>query len=184
MKTKKLHELSDEDIAAFIVKYKDSKSFSILYDRYAVKVYAKCLSFTKSSEEAEDLAHDIFLKMYLKLKEFKANAKFSTWLYSITYNYCVDFVARTRKSRESQEEYTEELAMQDDAYEEELFQIRVEHLKMLLEKINPEDKALLLMKYQDDLSIKEITTITHLSESAIKMRLKRAKAKIIEMSRL
>lgn len=184
MNTKNLFELSDEEIAAYIVKHKDVKSFSILYDRYAGKVFGKCLQFAKNQEEAEDLAHDIFLRVYLKLKDFKANAKFSTWLYSVTYNYCVDFVASRRKTKENQEEYLMELSIQDDAYDKELFQIKVDHLKILLEKINPEDRVILLMKYQDDFPIKEIAQITDLSESAVKMRLKRTKAKIVELSQI
>ncbi len=184
MEAHQSHELSDHDIILFIVEHKDSKPFHILYDRYADKVYAKCLSFTNSQPEAENLAHDIFLKVYLKLKTFKVDSKFSTWLYSITYNYCVDFVTKARKTKEVYQEYAEEMLVRDDEYEEEMLQIRVDQLKVLLEKINPEDKALLLMKYQDDLSIKEIALITELSESAVKMRLKRTKEKIVEMSRL
>ncbi|MDF9798959.1 RNA polymerase sigma factor (sigma-70 family) [Catalinimonas alkaloidigena] len=184
MKPKQLHKLSDEEITAFIVKHKDSRPFRILYERYANKVYAKCLSFTKSQAEAEDLAHDIFLKVYLKLRTFKASARFSTWLYSITYHYCVDFVNKVRRDKAHHEAYVSEInAYEEDTHEEEILQIQIEKLKQILEQIKPEDKALLLMKYQDDLPIKDIMVITALSESAVKMRLKRAKAKIIELSR-
>lgn len=65
----------------------------------------------------------------------------------------------------------------DDA---EIANMRAEKLKKALELIEPEDKKILLLKYQDDVSIKELTTILEIGESAVKMRLKRAKSRIVE----
>ena len=61
-----------------------------------------------------------------------------------------------------------------------LFQMQVDKLQKSLELINPEDKVILLLKYQDDLSIKDLSVLLTLSESAVKMRLKRAKSRLIE----
>jgi RNA polymerase sigma-70 factor (ECF subfamily) len=61
-----------------------------------------------------------------------------------------------------------------------LFKLKEDTLKKALEIIAPEDKMILLLKYQDDFSIKNIMTILEINESAVKMRLKRAKARIIE----
>lgn len=82
--------ISDEELVSQIASSSDSQSFAILYDRYSNTVYNKCLSFVKSKEEAQDITHDIFIKLYFKLSSFKGNAKFSTWLYSFTYNFCVN----------------------------------------------------------------------------------------------
>ena len=90
----KTDQLSDEELVSEIIKTKDSTLFAILYDRYAPKVYNKCLGFAKSKVQAEDLTHDIFIKLYVKLNSFKGTSKFSTWLYSFTYNFCVNFVQR------------------------------------------------------------------------------------------
>lgn len=86
--------ISDEELVSQIASSSDSQSFAILYDRYSNTVYNKCLSFVKSKEEAQDITHDIFIKLYFKLSSFKGNAKFSTWLYSFTYNFCVNHVQR------------------------------------------------------------------------------------------
>ena len=178
-------QLSDEEIVQKIVSEKDSELFRILYVRYAEKVYHKCIGFTKDAAAAEDLAHDILLKTFLSLGKFNFNSKFSTWLYSLTYNYCVDFKRKEERAVRNQMEYAqEEQAVIDEPSDQEIIAIKVAQLKKLLDEINPEDKALLLMKYQDEFSIKnEIMEITQLSESAIKMRLKRAKEKIVAMSK-
>ena len=177
--------LSDEEIARKIIENKDTAAFGGLYDRYADKVYAKCMSFTHERQAAEDLAHDIFLKLYLKLGDFRFQAKFSTWLYSITYHECVEYARKTKKAIKDQEAYRSEKMHQATGEESEaaLLELKLNKLKKLLEKISPEEKALLLMKYQDGASIEEITNHTQLSESAVKMRLKRAKAKIVSLSR-
>ncbi len=175
-------QATDEELVQRIVQQKDTALFSLLYDRYAQKVFARCRGFTKDNQAAEDLAHDVLIKVYLKLKDFEGKARFSTWLYSITYHFCVDYSRKVGKPYENYEDHLEDIPDSDHS-DAELMQIRVEKLKVLLEKISSEDKALLLMKYQEELSIGEIMQITLLKESTVKMRLKRAKEKIVKMTR-
>ena len=59
-------------------------------------VFNKCLSFSKNSQEAEDICQDIFIKLLIKIKSFKGDSKFSTWLYSFTYNHCVNYYHRNK----------------------------------------------------------------------------------------
>ncbi|WKN41768.1 RNA polymerase sigma factor [Tunicatimonas pelagia] len=179
------HPISDEEVIRKITEHKDTAAFGRLYDRYADKVFAKCVSFTHDRAEAEDLAHDVFLKVYLKLSEFRFQAKFSTWLYSITYHECVEYARKNKKAMKEQEAYSSEQTHQIDEAESEaaLLELRINQLKRLLEKISPEERALLLMKYQDGASVEEIMAHTQLGESAVKMRLKRAKEKVISLSR-
>ncbi|WP_368662429.1 RNA polymerase sigma factor [Zobellia laminariae] len=75
-------------------------------------------------------------------------------------------------------ESTKPMAVVDD--DAEIANMRSEKLKKALELIDPEDKKILLLKYQDDISIKELTSILDVGESAVKMRLKRAKSRIVE----
>ncbi len=177
--------LNDHEIVRRVIAEKSNALFEVLYDRYADKVFAKCMSFAHDAQQAEDLAHDIFLKVYLKLGEFRFEAKFSTWLYSITYHECVEFSRKTKRKMSQQEAYlaeqfAEEVGGSSDA---ELLELKLEQLETLLKNISPEDQALLLMKYQDGLSVQEIMTHTQLGESAIKMRLKRAKDRLVALSR-
>jgi len=179
----KTSQLSDEELVSEIIKTKDSVLFAILYDRYAPKVYNKCLGFAKSKVQAEDLTHDIFIKLYVKLNSFKGTSKFSTWLYSFTYNFCVNFVQRdSYKNKEETNEsaISNRSSVADEITDNDIFQLKADKLKEALSIIDPKDKMILLMKYQDDLSIKELQVALGIGESAVKMRLKRAKQKVIE----
>lgn len=177
-----IKKTSDEDLIKAIVKTNDTMLFEVLYDRHATLVFNKCLGFAKDVDEAKDLTQDVFLKLFIKLASFKAKSKFSTWLYAFTYNHCVNYVTRnTAKKFEKQSvDYKDIENLSDDEKEDESFlQMKVDKLKVALELISPDEKMILLLKYQDGLSIKDIEGVIGIGESAVKMRLKRAKDKLL-----
>lgn len=176
MKNKAFKTTSDEELVRLYVESQRNVYFEELYDRYVDKVYRKCLSFVKNDAQAEDFTHDIFLRLVLKIGGFKEQAKFSTWLYSITYNYCMDQMRLVKKQAETA--LDENFDLQDDDDDSELVEIQAQDLKKALQKIDPDERAILLMKYQDDFSIKEIAETFNISESAVKMRLMRTKEKL------
>ena len=175
----KIEDLSDDEIIALIINQKQSDYFQYLYLRYSPVVYNKCISLANDKDIAKDLTHDIFLKVFLNLSSFKGKSKFSTWLYSITYNFCIDFLKKERNQIETVEEIIDITDQEDEAYEKQLLEIKVDKLQQVLNSISIENKTILLMKYQDDYSIKEMQEMLGLSESAVKMRIKRAKAKAV-----
>ena len=91
--------LSDEELVRRIVTNNDAVLFGKLYDRFSNKIYHKCLSFASNRAEAQDLTQDIFLKLYTKLWSYEGKAKFSTWLYSFTYNFLVNYKKRDANKR-------------------------------------------------------------------------------------
>jgi len=175
-------DLTDEELVEQIRITKNDLLFGELYERFSHFVYNKCYGFTKTKDEAKDLAQDVFVKLYQKLSSYKGKSKFSTWMYSFTYNMCVDYVnknvLKTVNADDLDLENFNHLQIETEDYS--LFQLREDLLKQALEIITPEDKMILLLKYQDDFSIKDIMLILDITESAVKMRLKRAKARIIE----
>lgn len=171
---------SDSEIVQLYLKTQESAYYSILYKRYAGKVFGKCISLLKDEGLAQDATQDIFIKVYTNLSRFNEKSKFSTWLYSITYNYCIDFIRRKKKIKNIFSEDIENAPdIIEDIEDNELLQMEVGKLKIVLEEIPPGDKAVLLMKYQDDMSIKDISATLEKTESAIKMKIKRAKHKAI-----
>jgi len=105
-------------------------------------------------------------------------------LYAFTYNHCVNYVTRnTAKRFEKQSvDYKDiENLSEDDDNDEEFLDMRVDRLKEALELISPEEKMILLLKYQDFLTIKEIESVLDIGESAVKMRIKRAKDKLVKV---
>lgn len=179
------NSLTDLELVHLTIDKRDETAFGILYSRYKIRVFSKCISFTKSKEEAEDLCHDIFIKVLLKLSTYKEKASFHSWIYAITYNSCVDFVQKKYKVEVNTLEFEEidesRIRVFHSDIENVLLKLKVEHLKEVLNHLKPEDKMILLLKYQDDLSIAELQEVFDKGESAIKMKLLRAKERAIEI---
>ena len=176
--------LTDEELVEKIVVKNDTLLFGVLYDRYAKMVYNKCYGFARSQDEAEDLTQDVFLMLFVKLASFKGRSKFSTWLYSFTYNFCVNYVNRNKQRKMSDKSVSMDdvdYKMADEVSDKSIYEMKANKLEKALEMVAPEDKSILLLKYQDGASIKELADLMELGESAIKMRLKRAKAKLLEI---
>lgn len=170
---------SDEELVQLYVDTQSNIYFEQLYERYADKVYRKCLSFVKDSVKAEDYTHDIFIKLIVKLSTFKEDARFSTWLYSITYNYCMDQLRIAKKKGEIYSD--EELEMADSVDLNTVFDegdVEVKRLNRAMDHLSADEKSILMMKYQDDLSIRDIADIFRVTESAVKMRLLRSREKL------
>lgn len=179
-------KITDEELVFEIVKTNNTELFALLYDRFSTVVYNKCYGFSKSKEEAEDLMQDVFVRLFVKLKTFKGNSKFSTWLYSFTYNFCVNYVQRNSyKKKEKVTIVTDQIKENDTAFDDidnvSLLELKSAKLAKALNQLEPAEKMILLMKYQDDKSIKEIKEILNIGESAVKMRIKRAKAKVVKL---
>jgi RNA polymerase sigma factor (sigma-70 family) len=179
MKAEEFNELSDEEIVSKITQNGESNLFEILYNRYYTKVLDKSYSLVKNGELASDLTRDILSKVYEKLPGFKGNSSFSSWLYSITYNHCIDYLREKKKLHYPDWNMQNELPEIIDEVEEDNTSINYDRLLKLLDLIHTEEKALLVMKYQDDYSLKEIGEALRISESAAKMRIKRAKTRLL-----
>ncbi len=173
--------LRDEEIVAIIVQENKIALFQIIYDRYSKKVLDKAFGLLKNKELAEDAVQNIFEKTYEKLASFKGNSSFSSWLYSITYNYCIDFLRVKNKLHYPDWNNNNEIPEIIDETEEDLTEINYSRLMKILNMIHPEEKALLLMKYNDELPINQIGKSLRISESAAKMRIKRARARVVFM---
>lgn len=182
LKTKFQHK-TDEEIVNSIMNSGNHELFELLYSRYFKKVKDKCYSFLKDSKQAEEFANDILTKAYEKIPGFKGTSSFSSWLYSITYNYCIDYLRFKKKLHYPNWNSSNEIPEIIDETEADFEEANYENLLTILEIIHPEEKVLLLMKYQDNLPIKQIAQTLRISEDAVKMRLKRARTRVIYLYR-
>ncbi len=179
MLNKTILNLKDEEIAHLIISERHAELFDILYKRYQPRVYDKVFSFIKDRQKSEEFTNDILTKVYEKLPGYKGNSAFSSWVYSITYNYCIDYLRFQKKLHYPEWNKNNEIPEIPDETEEDLSGVTYENLLRILEMIHPEEKALILMKYQDELSLKQIASTLRISEDAVKMRLKRARTRIV-----
>ena len=176
-------KMSDLEIIEAYLKGQATRCFDLLYSRYAGKIYAKCLSMLGDAVQAKDAAQEVFMKIFINLSRFNAKSKFSTWVYSITYNYCIDFIRRDKKQ---QAIFTDDLERAPDLVEDEvsdkvLLEMEYEQLNHVLQQLQPTERAILLMKYQDGDPIRDIAERFGKTESAIKMQIKRAKERARDM---
>ncbi len=170
-------QYSDSDLIARYLREQNSVYFTHLYRRYAGKVFAKCISMLSDEGLARDATQEIFVKVLLNLAKFTEQSSFSTWVYSITYNYCIDLI---RKKKKMPLQFTEDVSRVSSETVEELpdsvlLEMKQERLEKVLDLLPEGDRAILLMKYIDDMSIRDIGTLLGKTESAIKMQIMRAK---------
>lgn len=173
--------MSDEELIELYLESQNVHYFNELYDRYSRKVFGKCYSILRSEARAEDASQEIFVKVLLNLSKFSGRSKFSSWLYSVTYNYCIDAV---RKAKKDVGVLVEDIQIYGDKADDTIddatiMETNISELKVVLDKIPQGDKAILLMKYLEEFSIKEICQVLDKSESAVKMKIKRAKEKFM-----
>ena len=168
--------LSDEDLVAALQKSpKDRAMQGEIYDRYAKRVYFKCLSIVKEQQIAKDYAHDIFIKIFTNINQFKGRSKFSLWVHSITYNYCIKQISKKHIETVDIEEQQDEIEDTNMVFVPADREQQLQNLQKSLEQLSQEDRILLSMKYWDDLRIEDISKILNIENSAVKMRLKRAR---------
>lgn len=172
--------LSDEEMIRQYLTSKPSHCFEALYNRYVNKVYRRCLSMTKDPLKAEDFTHDIFLKVFHKLDAFQERSSFSTWLYSIAFNYCSDQIRLARRLQMTgiDDDFKHDIAetKEEQVHEETLYLVN-----RAMDSLSVSEQDLLKLKYEDGMSIAAISDLCKLKESTVKMRLKRSRDKIYHL---
>lgn len=176
---KKIMNLPDEEIVHLILDSGNNDLYSLLYDKYQKRVYSKCMTLLKNEGLANEFTKEIFSKVFESLPSFRNKSSFSSWLYAVTTNHCIDFLRNKKKLHYPKWDRENELPDIIDETSDEMPVFNYDDLMKVLELIHPEEKALVLMKYQDNLSLKEIGQSLRITEDAAKMRLKRAKARIL-----
>ena len=172
--------MEQKDDIFYIEKVKEGQTnyFSYIVENYKDIVFSIALKVLKNREDAEEMAQESFIKAYKSLHTFKGNAKFSTWLYRITYNTCISEV-RKRKIHFAS---TDEVEIRDETEELNLDGIpaenRAKYVKAALEKLPEDEYTLVLLYYFEEQSIEDICKVTKLSESNAKVKLFRARKKL------
>ena len=136
---------------------------------------------TKDADQAQDFTQDIFLKVFNKLDAFQERSSFSTWLYSISYNYCADQLRLAKRLPTTSWEQESPGHNQADTQEAYLHEETLLVVRQAMETLSSAERALLRLKYEDGMSIEEIAQLYDLKPSAVKMRLKRSREKIQQL---
>src|SRR3989441_3479561 len=172
---REMKHLSDQELMR-LVQAADFSPAAEIYDRYSSRIYNFAYRFLRNSEAAEDATQEVFVKMLKHANQFHGDAKLSTWLFSITANWCRDYLRKAdNKAKEAEDvlvtlpapaEHSPELTLERRENEK--------RIQKALNALTPEQReAILLSRYQG-LSYAEIAQISGCSEGAVKTRVFRA----------
>ncbi|WP_251555380.1 RNA polymerase sigma factor [Neobacillus muris] len=154
-----------------------------LYREYKKRVYGLALSYVKDTYLAEDLSHEILVKCYLTRKQFNGNCSFSSWLYRMARNHCIDFLRKACRHRDllygdiELLDHTEVCTPEFEA----LTRCEKEELQNKLRQLPSKYEEVITLYYLKERSLKEMEEQLNVKLSTIKTRLFRAKRMLREM---
>lgn len=161
----------------------DRNAYAILVDKYKDRVFSLVVGIVRNREMAEELSQDIFVKAYTSLKKFRKDSSFSTWIYRIAYNTSISETRKRKyktRSFDDQLERAASLELDEDGSAENL-ESKHALLTMALEKLHPEEKLILMLYYFEEKSVEEISQSSGLSQSNVKVKLFRMRAKLKDL---
>lgn len=161
----------------------NTAAFAVLVNRHKEMAFNIALKIVRHREDAEEIAQDAFVKVYQSLRSFKGDSKFSTWLYRIVYNAAI---SHTRKRHQDFVPIDDRVMgdTTEDEILEDLDRVDSDQQAVLVNKaidrLPPDDSALVTLFYMEENSIEDISQITGLSVSNVKVKLHRIRKKLYD----
>ena len=162
----------------------DSNSFGIILERYQNMVFALALKMLKHREESEEVSQDTFIKVYKSLSKFNGESKFSTWIYRIAYNTCLDRIKKNSKFNndvEINDVTANEIFQTENVFDSLENKERSIIIKECMDKLPEEERVIMHLFYFEELSLKEIVEIVSMTEGNVKVKLFRARKKLFSI---
>ncbi len=189
---KNLNAETDERLVDMYIKGNDT-AFDVLMRRYQSKVYTYIYYAVKNQELAEDLFQDVFVKVVVRLRNgnYQENGKFYAWLMRVAHNLVIDNFRKTNDDKvisndedESRDLFNDPcLAVNENREEEMINEQMVSDIRSLIAKLPDSQREVLLMRYYEDMSFKEIAEKTHCSINTALGRMRYAILNLKKMRR-
>ncbi len=160
------------------VKQGEINYYTHLVDKYKDRVFTIAVKVLRNREDAEEIAQETFVKAYKSIHSFRGDSKFSTWLFRITYNNSISEVRKKKQITSSLDDERYQAETEEQEHDGPVAERRAEYVKAALEKLDPEDYTLVFLYYYENQSVDELTKVTGLSESNVKIKLFRARKKL------
>jgi RNA polymerase sigma-70 factor (ECF subfamily) len=185
------HRNSEEAALVRRVQARDEIAFREIVERYQAKVFSIIYGILRNHNDAEDIAQQVFSKIYFSIQNFDFRSSLLTWIYKITVNECYDYLRKKRVRKLVYEsDFTEEDSQrmrnteaatdQGPAVDTQL--ARKDLVLKLLAKLSAEDRNLLMLKEVEGHSVEELSQMTGMNENTIKVKLFRARQKLVKAS--
>jgi len=163
------------------IKKGDTSAFASLVEKHKDMVFTIIVKIVRKAEDAEEIAQDVFLKVFEKLESFRGESRFSTWLYRIAYNAAISKTRKRRLEVEALDDFTLNNYSVDEV-KEELESIEAEEqqalLKEAMENLSDDDFLIIKLFYLEELPVKDISYVTGLSHANVKVKLHRIRKKL------
>ncbi len=183
------HRSTDEAALVKRVQNGDEIAFREIVERYQTKVFSIIYGILRNRNDAEDIAQQVFAKVYFSIKNFDFRSSLLTWIYKITVNECYDYLRKKRVRKLIYEsdfsaddslrvENSEPATNHETPVDQRLAQYDL--IFKLLSKISEEDRSLLLLKEVEGHSVEELSQMTGMNENTIKVKLFRARQKLVK----
>jgi RNA polymerase sigma-70 factor (ECF subfamily) len=188
-KTRVDHRNSEEAALVRRVQARDEIAFREVVERYQAKVFSIIYGILRNHNDAEDIAQQVFAKIYFSIQSFDFRSSLLTWIYKITVNECYDYLRKKRvrklvyESDFSEEDVqrmqnTDSASDQKPAVDTQLAQRDL--VVKLLAKLSVEDRSLMLLKEVEGHSVEELAQMTGMNENTIKVKLFRSRQKLVK----
>lgn len=167
---------SDEAIVRRVIDGK-VQAYAMLVERYERPVYNLMYRYCRCEHEAADLSQDVFLRAYERLSSFDGSRKFFPWLYTLALNRARDWQRTSIRKRQGLAELRWEIPAAENGSRQEEYMLGREKISSMfgaLDTLSDETREMVLLRYQQEMPIRELAGIFQLSESAVKMRITRA----------
>jgi RNA polymerase sigma-70 factor, ECF subfamily len=150
----------------------DTEAFDVLFERHHSYVYNVCFNVTGNAEDARDATQEAFVQVYRKASCFNGASAFSTWLYRIAVNQSLDLLRRRSRRPTVPMPEDFEVSNSDDGLAD---YHRREDIRESLAALKPEQKAILVLRYFQELSYEEMAEVLDMSVGQVKIKLHRAR---------
>lgn len=183
------HKTSEEADLVRRIQAQDELAFREIVDRYQSKVFSIIYGVLRNHNDAEDIAQQVFSKVYFSIRNFDFRSSLLTWIYKITVNECYDYLRKKRVRKLVYEsDFSEEDAQRMEAsdpavdpaapMDKQLAQRDL--VTKLLSKVSEEDRSLIMLKEVEGHSVEELAQMTGLNENTIKVKLFRTRQKLLK----
>jgi RNA polymerase sigma-70 factor (ECF subfamily) len=188
-KTRVDHRNGEEAALVRRVQAGDELAFRELVERYQAKIFSIIYGILRNHNDAEDIAQQVFSKVYFSIRNFDFRSSLLTWIYKITVNECYDYLRKKRVRRlvyesDFSQEESQRMEASDPAIDpavpaDERLAQRDFAVK-LLSKVSEEDRNLILLKEVEGHSVEELAQMTGMNENTIKVKLFRTRQKLLK----
>jgi RNA polymerase sigma-70 factor (ECF subfamily) len=176
-------ELTDTEIIKKVLAGEQAL-FAQLVQRYQSYVFTLVLRFTDNREDAEEISQDVFVKAYRSLADFRGEAKFSTWLYTIVRTSCITFLRKKRLDTTSldNERTSLQLENRESGFNANAIEQKSKHamVNAAIRMLSPDDYQILTLFYKGEQTLEEIGRVMGLDPNTVKVKLHRARNRLKE----